>query len=151
MTAQTTRILAAARRTQFSLFVMKVYETLHPGEPPLRLAWYLLALCHALGGVRDQQTRRLVITVPPRHLKSITASVALVAWLLGHNPGLKIMVASYSQDLARLHSNLTRTIMESGVSGGFPGARISERRQSGNRARNHAGGVRKGRLGQVAR
>lgn len=144
MTAQASRILAAARRTEFSLFVMKVYETLHPGEPPLRLAWYLLAMCHALGGVRDRQTRRLVITVPPRHLKSITASVALVAWLLGHDPGLKIMVASYSQDLARLHSNLTRTIMESAwYRADFPGTRISER---GNRAlelETTAGGVRK--------
>jgi predicted phage terminase large subunit-like protein len=136
--------LSAARRTHFELFLMKVFETLHPGEPPLKLPWYLHAVCHALTEVRAGRKRRLVITVPPRHLKSITASVAFVAWLLGHDPTLKIMVASYSHDLARLHSNLTRTIMETDwYKKDFPRTRISGR---GNRAlelETSAGGVRK--------
>lgn len=136
--------LAAARRTHFVLFLMKVFETLHPGEPPLRLAWYLHAICFSLGQVWTGNVRRLVITVPPRHLKSETVAVAYVAWMLGHRPDLKIMVASYSQDLARLHSNLTRTIMESEwYKRDFPGTRISDR---GNRALQldtTAGGTRK--------
>src|SRR6478752_3862859 len=111
MSAQSLRYVSAARRTHFPLFLMKVFETLHPGEPPLKVSWYLHAICHALTEVRTGHQRRLVITVPPRHLKSITASVAFIAWLLGHDPSLKIMVASYSQDLARLHSNLTRKVM----------------------------------------
>lgn len=144
MNIQSSLILSALRRTDFSAFVMKVFETLHPGAPPLIRAWYLHAMCHALEEAISGQQRRLVITVPPRHLKSITASVALVAWLLGHDPTRKIMVASYSQDLARLHSNLTRTIMESDwYKNDFPGTRISDR---GNRAlelETTAGGVRK--------
>ena len=136
--------VSAARRTHFPLFLMKVFETLHPGEPPLKLPWYLYSMCHALTEVRAGSKRRLVITVPPRHLKSITASVAFVAWLLGHDPSLKIMVASYSQDLARLHSNLTRNVMETDwYKKDFPRTRISDR---GNRAlelETSAGGVRK--------
>jgi len=144
MSAQARQVLAAARRTNLSFFVMKVFETLHPGEPPLRLAFYVLAMSHALQEVADGRKRRLVITVPPRHLKSITAAVALVAWMLGHDPTVKIMVASYSQDLARHHSNLTRTIMQSAwYKRDFPATLISER---GNRAlelETTAGGVRK--------
>lgn len=144
MNIQSSLILSALRRSNFSAFVMKVFETLHPGAPPLIRAWYLHAMCHALEEASSGQQRRLVITVPPRHLKSITASVALVAWLLGHDPTRKIMVASYSQDLARLHSNLTRTIMESDwYKNDFPSTRISDR---GNRAlelETTAGGVRK--------
>jgi predicted phage terminase large subunit-like protein len=144
MNAQTAGILSAVRRTQFHAFLMKVFEQLHPGEKPLRLAWYVRAICHALDEVRVGRKRRLVITVPPRHLKSITAAVAFVAWLLGHDPTLKIMVASYSQDLARHHSNLTRAVMESEwYRADFPGTRISDR---GNRAlelETTAGGVRK--------
>jgi len=144
MTIQSNRILSALRRSDFSAFVMKVFETLHPGAPPLNRAWYLHAMCHALEEASSGEQRRLVITVPPRHLKSITASVALVAWLLGHDPTRKIMVASYSQDLARDHSNLTRTIMESDwYKSDFPDTRISDR---GNRAlelQTTAGGVRK--------
>ena len=144
MTVQASGLLAALRRTDLSAFLMKVFETLHPGDPPLLRAWYVYAMCHALAEVGNGRKRRLVITVPPRHLKSITASVAFVAWLLGHDPTLKIMVASYSQDLARLHSNLTRTIMETPwYRSDFPAARISER---GNRAlelETTAGGARK--------
>jgi predicted phage terminase large subunit-like protein len=137
-------VLAAACRTDLSFFLMKVFETLHPGAPPLERAWYLLAMCHALQEVAAGRERRLVINVPPRHLKSITASVAFIAWLLGRDPSLKIMVASYSQELARLHSNLTRTVMETTwYRRMFPRTRISER---GNRAlelETTAGGVRK--------
>lgn len=132
MATQVGQVVAALRRNRLSFFLLKVFETLHPGEPPLRLAFYVLAMCHALEEVAAGRKHRLVITVPPRHLKSITAGVALVAWLLGHDPSMKIMVASYSQDLARLHSNLTRTIMESDwYSRDFPATRISAR---GNRA-----------------
>ena len=94
-------LIPAARRQHLQFFVMKVFETLHPERPPLETVWYLEAICHALEEVKAGRKKRLVITVPPRHLKSITTSVAFVAWMLGHEPGLKIMVASYSQDLAR--------------------------------------------------
>lgn len=144
MNIHTPTLLSAMRRQQFQLFLIKAFETLHPGDPPLELAWYLEAICHALVQARSGEERRLVITVPPRHLKSVTASVAFVAWVLGHEPKAKIMVASYSQDLARHHSNQTRTLMESEwYRKDFPDTRISDR---GNRAleiETTAGGVRK--------
>lgn len=144
MTLHQPALLAAARRQHFAFFLMKAFETLHPGDPPLDLAWYIRAMCQALVDVRDGAERRLVITVPPRHLKSVTASVAFVAWVLGHDPKAKIMVASYSQDLARHHSNQTRMIMESEwYRKDFARTRISDR---GNRAlelETIAGGVRK--------
>lgn len=62
---QAAQTLAAARRTGLSFFLMKVFETLHPGENPLRLAWYVRAMCYALEGARAGRTCRLVITVPP--------------------------------------------------------------------------------------
>jgi len=144
MSEQNSNLLSAARRQRFHLFLIKAFETLHPGAPTLELSWYLRAICHALMEVHDGTKQRLVITVPPRHLKSVTASVAFVAWVLGHDPKAKIMIASYSHDLARLHSNQTRTIMESEwYQRDFPRTRISDR---GNRAlelETTAGGVRK--------
>ena len=136
--------IVAASRTNLSYFLMRAFETLHPGEPPLMRVWYIQAMCYALNEAAQGHDRRLVITVPPRHLKSITAAVALVAWLLGHNPALKIMVASYSQDLARLHSDQTRRVLESDwYKRDFPGTRIAA---GGNRALElvtTAGGGRK--------
>jgi len=137
-------LLSAMRRQHFPFFLMKAFETLHPGAPPLDLGWYLKAICHALDEVSRDRERRLVVTVPPRHLKSITVSVAYSAWLLGHHPASKIMVASYSHDLARHHANQARTLMESAwYRKDFPRTRISPRGNRQLELETTAGGMRK--------
>lgn len=105
--------LRALIRTNFTVFLRKVFETLHPDLDPLDLTWYLEALCHHLEEVRAGRLRRLAISMPPRHLKSIAASVAFPAFMLGHEPNLKIMVVSYGQELAREHAELFRRVIES--------------------------------------
>jgi len=49
--------------------------------------------------------------MPPRNLKSICASVALPAWILGRDPHKEIICASYSQDLANDLAGKTRLTM----------------------------------------
>jgi hypothetical protein len=41
--------------------------------------------------VREGRIRRLIISVPPRHLKSHLASVAFPAWCLGYDPNAQIV------------------------------------------------------------
>ena len=53
-----------------------------------------------LAAVREGRARRLIVNIPPRHLKSLAASIALPAWLLGHDPTLAIVNATYAQDLS---------------------------------------------------
>ena len=53
-----------------------------------------------LQSVRDGHTRRLIVNIPPRHLKSLASSIALPAWLLGHDPTLAIVNVSYGQELS---------------------------------------------------
>lgn len=43
----------------------------------------------------------MIINLPPRSLKSNIVSVAFVAWLLGHNPALQTLCASYGQERSR--------------------------------------------------
>jgi predicted phage terminase large subunit-like protein len=107
------KLVCAARRSHLELFLMKVFETLHPGEPPLKRDWYISAMCHALTRVHRGETTRQIITLPPRHLKSILSTVAFVAWTLGHNPGQQVIVAYYGLTLARHHCRLFRKVMES--------------------------------------
>src|SRR5262249_46300526 len=57
--------------------------------------------------------RRLVLNQPPRTLKSFIVSVAFPAWLLGRDPSLKIICASYSEDLAYKFSRDCRALMDS--------------------------------------
>ena len=83
-----TQIVEALSHQQLLPFLMKVFETLHPGEPPLVPAWYLKAMCYRLEKIERGETTPLSIAVPPRHLKSITTAVAFSAWMLGHKPHL---------------------------------------------------------------
>jgi predicted phage terminase large subunit-like protein len=43
---------------------------------------------------------RPIINLPPRHLKSLLASIAFPAWCLGHDPSAQFLSVSYAQDLA---------------------------------------------------
>jgi hypothetical protein len=67
--------------------------------------WHLEAVTFKLSQVAKGDVRRLIITQPPRTLKSLCASVALPAWFLGHYPWERVVVVSYSDLLARTHAN----------------------------------------------
>ena len=57
-------------------FVRMVFETVVPGEF-LNPNWHIRAMAYALERVMRGEIRRLIITMPPRNLKSLLASVAL--------------------------------------------------------------------------
>jgi transposase len=63
--------------------------------------------------VREGRIRRLIINLPPRHLKSLLASIAFPAWCLGHDPSAQILCVSYAQDLADKLARDCRSIMTS--------------------------------------
>ncbi|UZF94882.1 phage terminase large subunit [Bosea sp. NBC_00550] len=105
-------------------FVWDAFELLHPGQSFIP-SWHVNAMCLALEKVVSGETKRLIITVPPRHGKSICAAVALPAWMLGKDPSLKIMVASYGSDLAAKHARDFRTVITSAwYSALFPRTRL---------------------------
>jgi len=54
---------------------------------------------------------RLMIFMPPRHWKSQTSSVLFPTWILGRNPDVPIIMASYAGDLAHKHSRQARNII----------------------------------------
>src|SRR6202023_468567 len=62
--------------------------------------WHLEAVTYKLSQVAKGLVRRLIITLPPRTLKSLCASVSLPAWFLGHYPSERVVVVSYSDILA---------------------------------------------------
>src|SRR5262245_25431048 len=103
----------AVLRTDFYAFVYKVFLTLHEGEEEaFQPNWHIQAICYHLERVTRGETLRLLISVPPRHLKSICAAVAWPAWMLGNDPASKIMVASYGAELASKHASDFRKVLE---------------------------------------
>ena len=70
--------------------------------------------------------RRLFITLPPRTLKSVCASVALPTWFLGRNPSERVVVVSYSDFLARTHANDFRLLVNDPIyQASFPAMRLA--------------------------
>jgi predicted phage terminase large subunit-like protein len=104
-------LLRALLRTDLCAYTQKVFETVVPGVTFSR-NWSTQAVTHALDKVVRGETTRLIITIPPRHLKSICASIALPAFLLGHDPTRKVICVSYSDDLAVKFSNDCRAVMK---------------------------------------
>lgn len=101
-----------ATRTDLVSFTRRSFHELVPGTF-FASNWHIEAMAYHLEEVRRGAIRRLIITMPPRSLKSITASVAFPAFIHGHEPTKSIICVSYSQDLAAKHQNDYRAILRS--------------------------------------
>ena len=94
---------------------------------PFHLRYYALLEAFAEGKVR-----RLIITIPPQHGKSLGSSVILPAWLLGKRPDLHIAIASYSASLAhKFNKRVQRIIDSKEYAELFPDTRIKAAGRSG--------------------
>ena len=152
------RVADELMRHDFVAFIRRTFETVVPGEE-LHLNWHIRAIAHVLERVRRGKIKRLIITVPPRHLKSITASVAFPAFLLGHDPAKKIVCASYSEELAVKHARDFRAVVNAPwYRRIFPAMRISSEKNTeletvtirrGGRLATSVGGTLTGRGGNL--
>ena len=106
------RLIHAILRSDLTSFVRKVFHSLHPGSPYLH-NWHIEAIVHELTEMIEGENNRLIINLPPRYLKSVIVSVALPAWLLGHNPACRIICVSYSAELAAKFTRDFRRVVNS--------------------------------------
>lgn len=81
------------------------------GRDVFVMNWHLRTMAHHLDRVAEGQIKRLIITLPPRSLKSLMASVAFPAWLLGRDPSKRILCVSYSGGLAVDHAENFRRLV----------------------------------------
>lgn len=105
-------LLSALQRQHMSPFIDSAFRELHPGTPFIP-NWHIEALSKALEDVYEGRNRRLLVTMPPRYLKSICTSVGFCAWALGKDPSLKIMSASYGEQLSKEHMHSFRRLISS--------------------------------------
>jgi len=108
--------LITLARADFMCFVELAFGVLHPGKK-LIYADYLQVMADVLMGVEDGDFRRVLINLPPRHMKSMLTSVLYVAWRLGRDPTTKFVTISYGDDLAHDLSGMTRSLMNSELYG----------------------------------
>ena len=104
-------MLDAILRNDLESFLRRCLVTLNPGMPFLP-NWHIKAIAYQLERVRRGEVNRLIINMPPRHLKSLTVSVAFPAFLLGLEPWHRIFAISYGSELSLKHARDFRAIVD---------------------------------------
>jgi predicted phage terminase large subunit-like protein len=129
-------------RQDLMSFIERSFYELNP-QTAFSKSPHIEVLASRLEACRLGKTRRLIVNLPPRSLKSHTVSVAFAAWLLGHNPAIQIICASYGQELADKHARDCRTLMASEFYRGlFPRTHLSSEKRSVNEFLTTAEGFR---------
>ena len=134
--------LDAVLRNDMASFVRAAFAELCPG---VELVWdpYLDLICARLQALAKGEITNLIITMPPRHLKSICASVALPAFFMGHHPSKDVMCVSYGQELAKKFAEDTRKVMTSDFYRRIFDTQLINARQSPHALKTTAGGMRR--------
>lgn len=94
--------------------------------PDYQVNWHHRVLCKALNRVARGELRRVIIEMQPRVGKSELVSRRLPPFILGRNPDLNVVSASYSHDLAsRMNRDVQRVMETPTYKQLFPKARLS--------------------------
>lgn len=132
----------AMLRMDLSAFIQKSFDTVDPGSP-YRHNWHIDAIAYHLEQVERGKINRLIITMPPRSLKSISASVAFPAWYLGRHPKKRILAVSYAESLSeKLALDCQKVMQAPWYQNCFPGTRISKSRRARHDFETTLGGGR---------
>ena len=72
---------------------------------------HIRILADKLEKVERGEIKRLIVTMPPRHCKSLLCSQLFPAWYLGRNASKQIICATYSDELSRDFGRKVRNIL----------------------------------------
>ena len=119
-------VLEVLLTRRLDAFIAKTFQHLN-ADQNLRPNWLLSTMAWHLDQVERVRLKRLIINVPPRHLKSISASVAFPAFVLGRNPGTTFTLVCYSQELGEKMMRDLRSVLGSAwYRRAFPEVRLTK-------------------------
>lgn len=75
--------------------------------------WHHKIICERLTRLKSEKQKRVMIFLPPQTGKSEIVSRTFPTWMLGLNPNLRIIIASYASDLAISFNRDAQKIIES--------------------------------------
>ncbi|MEQ7874524.1 phage terminase large subunit [Sphingomonas sp. ASV193] len=131
----------AMLRNDFSFFARGAFKTLLSSTTIL-WNWHLDLIANKLEDTLTGKIRNLIINIPPRYGKSLIASTAFPAFILGHDPTAEIVCMSYGQDLAEHTALNTRRLMTSPMYETAFDTRLVNRRAKLSELRTTEGGMR---------
>lgn len=105
-------IRAERAKRSLTRFIREGWKVLEP-ETPYKHNWHIDAIAEHLEAVSSGQIRKLIINVPPGHMKSLSVCVFWPAWHWLQSPHWRFLYASYSADLSVRDSNKTKLLITS--------------------------------------
>jgi predicted phage terminase large subunit-like protein len=132
MTTALPDVLPSLEEVRAEICVRSLREFVHQAWPiiepatPFKSNWHIDVICEHLEAVTAGEIRRLLINIPPRHMKSSTTAVMWPAWSWLQKPHLRWLFASYAEKLSKRDSIATRRIIES-RGGRLEGGTLMER------------------------
>lgn len=107
-----TRLLADFDLQQLKLidFVKDMWHIVEPGNPFVD-GWHIHAICDHLEAQTRGEIKKLLINMPPRHMKSLLVSVFWPCWEWVKSPEVKWIFASYGQVLSTRDSLKCRRLI----------------------------------------
>ena len=93
-------------------FTKNSWQAIEPGRD-FYDNWHIDAISEHLQAVVEGDIKRLIINVPPRHMKSISVAVALPAWAWTIQPDKRFLYASYAGSLSIRDSVKCRRLIDS--------------------------------------
>lgn len=98
-------------------------------------------MCEHLEALSSGQIRKLIINVPPGHMKSLTCAVFWNAWIWLSDPSVRMIHASYSDDLTTRDSRKFSSLIKSSEFSGIVGSRgFALTKDTESRIENDKGG-----------
>lgn len=102
---------ALAERS-LSDYTRQAWHVVEPATPYVH-GWHIDAIAEHLEAVILGQIRRLIINIPPRHMKSLAVCVFWPTWAWIDHPNLRFLTASYAAQLATRDAVKSRRILQS--------------------------------------
>jgi predicted phage terminase large subunit-like protein len=103
---------AEKARRHLAPFIRFMWDVLEP-DTPLLWNWHIDAVCEALEAITDGSLRKLIINIPPGHMKSLIFSVFWPAWVWQRRPTWRSLFSAYAEDLAERDSVKCRDVLTS--------------------------------------
>lgn len=97
-------------RRRLAEFLQYLWPVLNPGTE-LKLSWHIEAICEHLEAVSRGEIKRLIINIPPRHLKSTLCSQMWPAWEWLSNPSAQFLTASNDITLSTRDARMSRSVI----------------------------------------
>lgn len=93
-------------------FARQLWHVLEPGRTFVE-GWHIVVICLHLEALAVGKIRRLIINMPPRHMKTLLCSVLFPLWVWLKRPNRRFIVASYELPLSYEFADKERALLRS--------------------------------------